>query len=86
MNLDKIKRLLNRKRLSMDDYLTAAEVATALGVGRSWISRLVREGRLMAVQVGNMHLIHRDEVARYQSERKPPGRPTARRGRRKSGY
>ena len=55
-------------------YLTTKEAAERLGVTESHVCRLVRQGRLEAVRVGQRALLIRNASIRTL-KRRPPGRP-----------
>ena len=64
------------------DFLTCAQAAEVIGdVSADSLRRYcanAREGKtpaIQAMQVGRDWLIHRDEVARYKTERRDRGRP-----------
>ena len=56
--------------LGDETYLTPAQAAELLGVSRSYVSRLVRTGRLVSQTVGAHHRIPVEEVLRYQESQK----------------
>lgn len=63
------------------EYLSTAQAASMLKLDTDTIRRYCKnsqEGKtpaLNGIQVGRAWLVHRDEIARYKSERKIPGRP-----------
>ena len=55
-------------------FLTTIEAAKKLGVGQSYVFKLIEQGRLKAQRLGGkMLLVDGASVARF--ERKPRGRP-----------
>jgi excisionase family DNA binding protein len=57
--------------------LTTIQAGEMLNVSRKMIIKLINEGRITAEKLGRDYVISRDEVERYQRERKPAGRPSA---------
>ena len=55
--------------------LTVTEAATSLGVGRSRVHALIKEGRLVAKMVGMQYLIQPKDLAKVRNRK--PGRPKA---------
>ena len=47
----------------IESYLTPAQAAEVLGVSRTYVSRLIRAGRLKAEKVGSHHRIPFNEIA-----------------------
>lgn len=64
------------------EYLSTAEAADRLDLDTDTVRRYCKnaeEGKtpaLKGMQVGRAWLIHRNEIARYEKERRDPGRPT----------
>ena len=56
--------------LGDETYLTPAQAAELLWVSRSYVSRLVRTGRLVSQTVGAHHRIPLKEVSRYRESRR----------------
>ena len=48
-------------------YLTIAETAKLLGIGRSKLYNILDSGELKAVKIGQARRIPEDELIRYQS-------------------
>ncbi len=59
----------------MTRWLTAAEVATRLGIGTDLVARYCKEGRLRAEKPARDWLIEPASVAAFEAERRRPGRP-----------
>jgi len=55
--------------------MTTTEAATALGVTRAWLWRLIKAGTIKAEMRGRDWWIEDAEVERYQRERRPAHRP-----------
>ena len=51
--------------MSEHKYLTAAEVASELRISRMTVTRLIQQGQLAAVRVGNSLRISRNELASF---------------------
>jgi excisionase family DNA binding protein len=62
------------------DPVTTQQAAAMLDVSLSAVQKAIQKGRLKAEQLGRDNLIEREEVERYQRERKMTGprkhRPT----------
>ena len=61
--------------MTLDDLMTTSEAAAALGISRQGVSALVRRGLLRALRLGYQNVFTREEVERYQRERRRPGWP-----------
>lgn len=59
-------------------YMLLSAAAEQLGMSRWAVWKAVQRGRLNAKRVGRDYFVHQDELARFQRERRPPGRPPAR--------
>lgn len=57
------------------EYMSTAEAAEKLGLHQNTMRQHLKRGVIKGVKVGAIWLIHEDEIARYERERKPPGRP-----------
>lgn len=55
--------------------LTTHEAADRLGLTARSVARLIKRGVIAAQKRGRDYLIDEVEVARYERERKPVGRP-----------
>lgn len=64
------------------DFLTTNEVASKLRMKVETIQRYCKNYEekktpaIHAMRFGRSFMIHKDELARFRKERKPPGRPT----------
>ena len=58
-----------------EKVMTVTEAAESLGVDVAHVRLLIRTGKLKADKHGSLWLLTGAEVARYQRERKPAGRP-----------
>ena len=56
------------------DYLPYQTAAKTLGLQPETVRRYIHSGEINAESVGRTYYIHRDEVARFQRDRKPRGR------------
>lgn len=56
------------------DVLITAEVATLFGVGPEAVRKMVREGRLMATQVGKNYRYNKVYIQRVAAERLAQGK------------
>ena len=61
----------------LPEMVTTVTAADRLGISRKRVFQLIQEGRLQATQYGRSWLIPLAEVEKYERERKPAGRPTA---------
>jgi excisionase family DNA binding protein len=60
----------------MDDpLLTIPQAAARLGLDRTRVWRLVRDGRIPAQRVGPLWLIRQSDLDAFADEPRPPGRP-----------
>lgn len=57
------------------DWISLSEASRLRGVSRQAISKLVKQGRLTAINAGSTVLVNKNEVLGFQ--RKPAGRPKA---------
>jgi excisionase family DNA binding protein len=55
--------------------MTTAEAAEALGIHRSRVLHLIREGRLPAVKHGRDWWIEPEAIAAFAAQDRKPGRP-----------
>lgn len=55
--------------------MSPTQAAKYLGVTRGWIVQLTAEGKLPAIKTAIGHLYRAEDLDRYQSERRPAGRP-----------
>lgn len=70
--------------IETDDYLTTEEAAAVLGLSMDSVRRYLNNAltddpnarpKLIGTSIGRTWLIHKDEVERYQRDRKNRGRP-----------
>lgn len=59
----------------MTRWLTAAEVATRLGIGADLVARYCKEGRLVSEKPGRDLQIEPESVAAFEQARRRAGRP-----------
>ncbi len=59
----------------MTEIITTPQAAQRLGVTVDWINKLIRAGHLKARRIGRDWLVDAESVARYQANRRGPGRP-----------
>lgn len=64
-----------KKGIAPSDWISQAEAARLRGVSRQAISKLVRQGRLMTIEIGGRRLVNRVEVIAFKP--RPGGRPPA---------
>jgi len=53
-------------------YQVAAE---KLGLSSESLRRFIHAGKIEAESAANTYFVHKNEIARYQAERRHPGRP-----------
>lgn len=63
-------------------YLSVAEAAKRIGVDRSRVYRIIKAGRLKAVEVAGRIVLRESDVAKYKPL--PIGRPRKKKARRKA--
>lgn len=63
----------SQRQIIPSEWLSQAEAAEIRGVTRQAISRLVKRGRLRAIEVAGHTLVNREDVLNF--EPKEPGRP-----------
>lgn len=63
--------------INTEDYLTSSQVAERLNLTTDTVKIYCQRGVIQAVKFGQTWMIHKEEVDRYQEQRKGPGRPTA---------
>lgn len=51
-----------------ETYLTTVEVAERWGKSRQWVWRLVRQGRLPAIEIGNQYAVRLADLEEYEGE------------------
>ncbi len=59
----------------MTEIITTPQAAERLGVTRQWIQQLIQAGILSAQKPGRDWMVDAESVARYQANRRGPGRP-----------
>lgn len=57
------------------DYLPYQVAAEKLQLSPESVRRYIHQGKISAEFAGRTYYIHKDEVKRFRSERKPVGRP-----------
>jgi excisionase family DNA binding protein len=64
------------KNMEQKELFTTKQVAEMLGLSTQRIIQMIGRGQLIAEKAGRDYLITAEEVARYERERKPAGRPS----------
>lgn len=59
----------------LQGYKSVAEVASELKLSPRRIRKIVQDGRLTAVKVGNMWMITRESIAAFKSKPRRAGKP-----------
>lgn len=70
----KVNQLDNDVEL-LQGYLTVAEVASSLKLTPRRVRKIVQDGRLTAVKIGNMWMITRESLAAFKSKPRKAGKP-----------
>lgn len=60
---------------NINDYLTVQEAKKLLFLATSTVLQHIRNGNIKSKRMGNRHMIHRAEIARYNKQRRDSGRP-----------
>lgn len=79
MILDMAQPSEHTRLVPLEDHYTTDEAAEKLGIKRTGVLKLIERKKLKGERVGSQWFIHKDEIARYQRERKSPGRPKVKR-------
>lgn len=74
-----VMRVHDRGDMPLENHYTVSEAARILGVGKGAIHKAIQKGQLEAKSIGNMMFIHKDELARYKSQKRGRGRPREKR-------
>lgn len=72
---DREVNVFNKKVKLLQGYNSVAEVATELKLSPRRIRKLVKDGRLIAVKIGNMWMITRESVAAFKAKPRRAGKP-----------
>lgn len=64
------------KKGPTDDLLTVSQAAARLKVSRQNLYDAISRGRLSAIKIGKLVLVHRSALETYRKSRKRTGRPT----------
>jgi excisionase family DNA binding protein len=49
-----------------EKYLTTVEIAARWGKSRQWVWRLVKQGKLPAIEIGNQYAVRLSDLERYE--------------------
>jgi excisionase family DNA binding protein len=63
---------MNTETDQSDEWWTPSELAIRWKYSVDTIKRLIKSKKLRAMSIGPGHRIHRDEIARFEAEGKPP--------------
>lgn len=61
--------------LGGEDWLTAAEAATLMGLSRARLSQLLKADRIPRTPVGRQIMIRKADALAFKKQKRPAGRP-----------
>jgi excisionase family DNA binding protein len=61
--------------MELDDLLTTTEAADIKGWTSRYIVKLIKAGRLEAIEKGGRYLVKREDLDNIKPAERPPGRP-----------
>ena len=67
---DRTSRIKAPSAARMDELLSVSQFAAIAKITPQAVRKMIAKGRLRAAKVGQQHVIVRDELARYLSERR----------------
>jgi len=54
------------RRIDPDEYIRIGTAAAVMGVTRAYVNRIIRQGRLPAVQIDGQNFVRRADAAKWR--------------------